>query len=166
MSPISISLNLLLAALLLATLTLGWRLNRRLKALRDGHVGFAMAVEALDAAAARAERGLAELRAATDETVEFLSGRIEKGRELAVKLERLTAVAAQTPDRPAAPLPAPAPALARAGTERDAGTVRRRLADPEAEAGRVHVAPSAPVLELDAGCSRAFQKDARGQRTR
>ena len=44
MSIIGIGLNLLLACLLAAALALGWRLNRRLKALRDSHDGFAAAL--------------------------------------------------------------------------------------------------------------------------
>jgi len=99
MNPISLSLNLLLAALLLATLMLGGRLNQKLKALKDSHSAFAAAVAELNQAATRAERGLSELRAATDETMEFLTGRIEKGRELATKLERLNASAAATVER-------------------------------------------------------------------
>ena len=93
MSVIGLALNLLLASLLLAALALGWRLNRRLKALRDSHDGFAVAVRALDAAAERAEQGLADLRAATDEATDVLADRIEKGRALAARLERLTAAA-------------------------------------------------------------------------
>ena len=99
MSPISLCLNLLLAALLLATLMLGWRLNQKLKTLKDSHAIFTAAAAELNQAASRAERGLSELRAATDETMEFLTGRIEKGRELATKLERLTASAAATVER-------------------------------------------------------------------
>jgi hypothetical protein len=98
MSPVSLALNLLLATLLGLTLALGWRLNKRLKTLREGQEGFAQAVADLDRAAGRAERGLADLRAATDEAVEFLSGRIDKGRELAAKLERLTATAGASLD--------------------------------------------------------------------
>jgi len=64
MSLIGIALNMLLAGLLLAALGLGWRLNQRLKALRDSHDGFANAVRELNAAAERAEQGLADLRAA------------------------------------------------------------------------------------------------------
>ncbi|MFT4936916.1 MAG: hypothetical protein ACI9LT_003639, partial [Pseudoalteromonas distincta] len=72
MSLVAISMNLLLAVLLAAALIMGWRLNRRLKALRDSHEGFALAVAELDAAARRAEQGLADLRAATDEAAETL----------------------------------------------------------------------------------------------
>jgi hypothetical protein len=98
MSIIGIGLNLLLAGLLAAALVMGWRLNRRLKALRDSHDGFAIAVRELNTAAARAEQGLADLRAATDEATDELADRIEKGRALAAKLERLTNQAAQAPE--------------------------------------------------------------------
>jgi hypothetical protein len=89
MSIIGIGLNLLLAMLLGAALVLGWRLNKRLKALRDNHEGFAKAVRELDVAAARAEKGLADLHVATDEALDLLGDRIEKGRALAAKLEKL-----------------------------------------------------------------------------
>ena len=66
MSPIALAMNLVLALLLLAALGFGIRLNGRLKALRDGQLDFAGAVADLDRAAQRAEKGLAELRGATD----------------------------------------------------------------------------------------------------
>lgn len=89
MSIVGLAMNLLLAGLLVAALGMGWRLNRRLKALRDSHDGFAVAVAELNAAATRAEEGLADLRAATDEAVDILGDRIEKGRALANRLDRL-----------------------------------------------------------------------------
>lgn len=88
MSIVALGLNLLLAALLLAALAMGFRLNSRLKALKDSHEGFARAVAELDAAAARAEQGLADLRAATDEATDELADRIEKARTLTAKLDR------------------------------------------------------------------------------
>ncbi|MFL5295714.1 MAG: DUF6468 domain-containing protein [Phenylobacterium sp.] len=103
MSLIGLAMNLLLAGLLGAALVLGLRLNRRLKALRDSHDGFAIAVRELNAAAERAEQGLADLRAATDEAVDTLADRIDKGRALAAKLERLI-IEAPSPGREA---PAP-----------------------------------------------------------
>jgi hypothetical protein len=102
MSFIGLFMNLLLAGLLGAALLMGWRLNRRLKALRDSHDSFAVAVRELNAAAERAEQGLADLRAATDEAVDTLADRIEKGRALAAKLERLT-LQAPVPRAPAEP---------------------------------------------------------------
>ncbi|HEY3948903.1 DUF6468 domain-containing protein [Phenylobacterium sp.] len=89
MSIVGLVMNSMLAVLLLAALGVGLRLNRRLKALRDSHEGFAEAVSELNRAAARAEQGLADLRSATDEAVDLLADRIEKGRALALKLERL-----------------------------------------------------------------------------
>lgn len=97
MTAIGLMMNLVLVGLLLAALGLGVRLNRRLKALRDSHDGFAAAVAELNAAAQRAEQGLADLRAATDEATDALADRIEKGRALASKLERLVSQAPQTP---------------------------------------------------------------------
>jgi hypothetical protein len=102
MSIIGLAMNGMLAVLLLAALGMGMRLNRRLKALRDSHEGFAEAVSELNRAAARAEQGLADLRAATDEATDLLADRIEKGRSLAMKLERLVEHAA-VPQRTAAP---------------------------------------------------------------
>ena len=97
MSLIAFSMNALLAVLLIAALAFGWRLERRLKALRDSHEGFAKAVKDLDQAAARAEQGLADLRAATDEAAETL----------AVRIERAQALAAQLDERISRPAPAP-----------------------------------------------------------
>ena len=76
MSLVAFAMNGFLAVLLIAALAFGWRLERRLKALRDSHEGFAKAVADLDQAAARAEQGLADLRAATDEAAE------SKGKEM------------------------------------------------------------------------------------
>jgi chromosome segregation ATPase len=88
MSIAVVGLNLLLVVLLLAALAFGWRLERRLKALKDSHEGFARAVDDLDAAAARAEQGLADLRAATDEAADTLAARIETAKALTARLEQ------------------------------------------------------------------------------
>jgi len=106
MSPISLTLDLLLMLLLMAALGFGWRLERRLKGLRESHAEFAGAVADLDRAAQRAEVGLAQLRQATDEAVDLLAGRIEKARELTAKLEKLTDEASAASLRPANPSPA------------------------------------------------------------
>lgn len=103
MSLIGLAMNVVLAVLLACALVLGLRLNRRLKALRDSHDGFAIAVRELNAAAERAEQGLADLRAATDEATDTLADRIEKGRALAARLERLI-VEAPAHGRDAAPV--------------------------------------------------------------
>jgi hypothetical protein len=135
MSPIALTLNLLLATLLMLALGVGWRLNRRLKALRDSHAGFAVAVGELDRAARRAEVGLTALRAATDEALELLVGRVEKARELAVKLEQLTEQAQTAADR--VRTPSPLSALERkwpkAADEREPARPVGRAAPPRAE---------------------------------
>lgn len=123
MSLIAIGMNVLLAGLLIAAMAVGVRLNRRLKALRDSHEGFEAAVRELNLAAVRAEQGLADLRAATDEAVDLLSDRIEKGRALAGKLEKLVAAAPELPRAAAAEravsrgIPPVAPPAREASTE-------------------------------------------------
>lgn len=87
MSVTAIALNGFLAVLLLVALGVGWRLERRLKALRDSHEGFAKAVADLDRAAMRAEQGLADLRAATDEAADTLADRISQAKTLAAQLD-------------------------------------------------------------------------------
>ena len=102
MSLVAFAMNGFLAVLLIAALAFGWRLERRLKAPRDSHEGFAKAVAELDQAAARAEQGLADLRAATDEAAETLAVRIERAQALAAQLEERTSrpLPAQSAARP------------------------------------------------------------------
>ena len=116
MSPISLGLDILLIGLLLVALAVGLRLNKRLKALREGQAGFVAAVGDLDAAALRAEAGLKALRAASEDTHDALLTRIETARALCAKLEsaaleveRVRTVAA-TASLPIAPAAAAAPA--------------------------------------------------------
>jgi hypothetical protein len=93
MSDIGLIMNALLGVLLVGALFLGWRLESRLKALRASHQSFSQAVGDLDRAAARAEQGLADLRAATDEAADTLAARIDRAGHLAGRLEKLTAEA-------------------------------------------------------------------------
>ncbi|MBO9543003.1 DUF6468 domain-containing protein [Caulobacter sp.] len=123
MSLIAFAMNGFLAVLLIAALAFGWRLERRLKALRDSHEGFAKAVAELDQAAARAEQGLADLRAATDEAAETL----------AVRIERAQALAAQLEERTSRPLPAPTPARPERPVEREERFERPALTRREPE---------------------------------
>jgi hypothetical protein len=110
MSDIGLIMNATLGVLLVGALFLGWRLEGRLKALRASHQNFARAVEDLDRAAARAEQGLADLRAATDEAAETLAGRIERAGHLAQRLETLSHEAVGAEQRLAAAVARPAPA--------------------------------------------------------
>lgn len=85
---IVIGLDILLAALLGAALWMGWRLNGKLKALRASQLDFAKAVMELDAAAAKADSGLAALRVAAEEAHDSLLARIDTARALATRLEK------------------------------------------------------------------------------
>ena len=91
MDLVTVSLDLLLAALLIAALAYGVRLERRLKALRDGHAVFAQAVRELDQSVLRAEAGLDQLRKAGEEARDGLHDRILKARDATAELERMLA---------------------------------------------------------------------------
>jgi hypothetical protein len=158
MSITAIALNGLLAVLLLIALVFGVRLERRLKALRDSHEGFAKAVADLDRAAMRAEQGLADLRAATDEAADSLAGRIAQAQVLAAQLdERLNRPMVTPPpaaSRAAAPEPrAPlTPRPIRAAEPEPTPEAQRRLRaedfekllEREARIPRDAPSPSAP----------------------
>lgn len=153
MSFVGLAMNALLAALLAAALAMGWRLNRRLQALRDSHEGFAVAVRELNTAAARAEKGLADLRAATDEAVDMLADRIEKGRALAAKLEKLTQDVPVVAGAAATPARRLAPEDDNLGQERRLGALlaaaREARARPERLVRREPVARPKPAFEDD-----------------
>lgn len=142
MSIAAIVMNLVLSGLLLAALAFGWRLERRLKALKDSHDSFARAVADLDNAAARAEQGLADLRAATDEAAETLSDRIETARALSARLERGVSASStpvtQNVVRPAEPVRERVEVVRteQAVTPRSRARVDDDLFEPDADAGR------------------------------
>lgn len=81
----------ILIALLLAALWFGVRLDKKLKALRGAHEGFAKAVADLDQAAIRAHHSLKELRSDADDSQELLHGRILAARDLMQKLDNQVA---------------------------------------------------------------------------
>jgi hypothetical protein len=152
MSLVAVAMNGLLAILLIVALGFGWRLERRLKALRDSHAGFAKAVADLDQAAARAEQGLADLRAATDEASETLAVRIERAQALAAQLdERLNRpMVTPPPVAPSAPVAAREERLVAPKPERRLKAEDfERLLDREAKAASRpgDLRPSAPRAE-------------------
>lgn len=102
MSAVGIIMDVLLIGLILAAIAFGLRLERKLKALREGQEGFAKAVTELNVAAGRAQAAMAELRAAGEET-DLLHERIIAARTLKAELEGLVARGRT------APQPAPAP---------------------------------------------------------
>jgi hypothetical protein len=87
MTLFAFALNCFLALLLLAAMMVGLRLERRLKGMRDSHEGFARAAADLNLAIARAEGGLAEMRAALKDAEETLTERVDEARAAAKKLE-------------------------------------------------------------------------------
>lgn len=107
MSAVGIVMDVLLIALILAAIGFGMRLERKLKALREGQESFAKAVSELNVAAGRAEAALAELRAAGEET-DLLHERIVAARTLKAELEALVARGRAAPPVAGAPRAEPA----------------------------------------------------------
>jgi hypothetical protein len=112
MSPVAIGMDILLVGLLLTALFVGLKLNRNLKAMREGQAGFVKAVAELDIAAARAEAGLKALRAASEDVHDELLTRIETARGLINKLDSIADKASAHLVPPTATLAPPTPLLA------------------------------------------------------
>lgn len=111
-------MDAVLMLLLVAALGYGVRLEKRLRALREGQLAFAGAVTELNQAASRAEAALSALRGSGQET-DLLHDRIVKAREVKQQLETLIArapappIAARAPveiEPPVEPAPRPMPA--------------------------------------------------------
>jgi hypothetical protein len=142
MSMTALALNAFLAVLLIVALGFGWRLERRLKALRDSHEGFAKAVADLDQAAARAEQGLADLRAATAEASDQLADRITRAQALAAQLDdRLNRPVPPPKPSPAAPSPPPAAEPSNADRRRLRAEDFEQMLDREARAAPLAAQP-------------------------
>lgn len=97
---IGVIMDALLMLLLAGALAYGVRLDKKLKALRDGQLAFAGAVNELNMAASRAEAALASLRASGQET-DLLHDRIVKARTVKAELEALIARSGRDIDTPA-----------------------------------------------------------------
>jgi len=142
MSVAAIVMNLVLSGLLLAALAFGWRLEPPLQARKDSHGSSPPAGADLDTAAARAEQGLADLRAATDEAAETLSDRIETAKALSARLERGVSASStpivQDQPRPTEPVRERAEFVRAepAVTPRSRARVDDDLFEPDADAGR------------------------------
>jgi hypothetical protein len=155
MSPVAIGLDLLLVALLVTAIVVGLRLNKRLKAVREGQAGFVKAVAELDAAAARAESGLKALRAASEETHDVLLTRIETARGLINRLEAASHAAERAADRVAARPPEPPPSLQAAlGLAR----AEARL-DPRFRESLALAKPAAPAAPVRRPAPRSLDDD-------
>lgn len=115
-----------LMALLVLALGYGFKLERKLKALREGQVAFASAVGELNQAAGRAESAFATLRAAGQET-DLLHDRILKAREVKAQLEQLMARGSGSLAE-AAPRPTPAAAPPAQPREAEDDERARRMA--------------------------------------
>jgi len=86
MSPMSMALELMLAALMCACLFYCWRLERRLNALRNGQDGIRAAAAELVKSVAQAETAVRALKLTAHDSGRDLQARIETARALADRL--------------------------------------------------------------------------------
>jgi hypothetical protein len=120
----AIWLDVAIAALLVAVIVYAWQLNRRLAAWRADKAQLVDLVRDFNAAAERAERGIAQLKAEGDQVARALEALVAKGAglrdDLAFIIERaepladrladaLRARRATPPAQPASPAPAATP---------------------------------------------------------
>lgn len=89
----------LIGILLVGAAVMCWRVDRRLKALRDGQDGLKETVSALNDAVDRARAGLAALDRASRESGEVLEQRTREARALADELRLLTGAGETRLDR-------------------------------------------------------------------
>lgn len=89
----------LIGVLLVGAAVMCWRVDRRLKALRDGQDGLKETVSALNDAVDRARAGLAALDRASREAGEILEQRTREARVLADELRLLTSAGESRLDR-------------------------------------------------------------------
>ena len=99
MNAIAFCLDLILASLLLGALYVGLRLDRKLKALKDSHVGFAGAVAELDAAVVKAQDGLAALKATANQVETSIADRIQDAKGMTARLDQQTSAAKAAADK-------------------------------------------------------------------
>ena len=169
-----IVLDAILMLLLVAALGYGVRLEKKLRALRDGQLAFAGAVTELNAAAGRAEAALGSLRAASQET-DMLHDRIIKAREVKQQLEALMSrapvrdsapvAAAPAPVAPLAPVAPPAPVADEAAEDRARrmASLLERIGGVAEQAPRENVERLTPVLQALAANQKAQQSLSRAR---
>ncbi|MGP1276456.1 MAG: DUF6468 domain-containing protein [Caulobacterales bacterium] len=90
MSMAAFLFEALIGVLLVGAAVMCWRVDRRLKALRDGQDGLKETIGALNDAVDRARAGLAALDRASRESGDVLEQRTREARALADELRLLT----------------------------------------------------------------------------
>lgn len=139
MSPFILIFEGLVAVLMLGAAVMCWRVDRRLKSLRDGQDGLARTIGALNDAVDRARASLAALDRASKESGGELKARVSEARQLADELRILTSAGESRAER-----------LASAPRRREPATEPARTRAPasdEAPRDTMNGAPPGRLLE-------------------
>lgn len=99
MSPFILIFEALVAVLMLGAAVMCWRVDRRLKTLRDGQDGLRQTIGALNDAVDRARASLAALDRASKESGGELKSRVGEARRLADELRILTSAGEERAER-------------------------------------------------------------------
>ncbi|MBV9523813.1 MAG: hypothetical protein JO010_13525, partial [Alphaproteobacteria bacterium] len=99
MMNITVALDILVAALLVAMIVYAMLLSRRLGALRNDKQQLEALVASLDASAQRAEAGIATLKAAADQIGQQLQQRLDQGQSLRTDLAYIVELGGGLADR-------------------------------------------------------------------
>ncbi len=99
MSTVGLVVDLALAGLLIATIVLALRLQKKLQGLRGGHDELRQLVEGLNEATRRAQAGIIELRMAAEASTARLGNQVETARKVTDELSLLVASANNVADR-------------------------------------------------------------------
>lgn len=137
MGYVSFALNLLVAALLVATIAYAWTLNRKLNALRESKQDMEQLIARFAQATSRAENGLAEIRQTADQTGGELRQSISEGRSIADDLVFLVERAGKLADRLTVP-PARAGAALDAAAEAPDDPIEPGLVPPDRRSSKLH----------------------------
>lgn len=114
----------LIALLLVGAAVMCWRVDRRLKTLREGQDGLRETVSALNDAVDRARAGLAALDRASRESGEVLETRTREARALADELRLLMGAGERNMERFERPRRAAAPRPAEPATRQPADLLK------------------------------------------
>ncbi len=99
MNAVAFCLDLILASLLLAALLVGFRLDRKFKALKESQSGFVDAVADLNASLVKAQDSLAALKSAAAIAEVAISDRIQDAKGITARLDQNAKAAAAASEK-------------------------------------------------------------------
>lgn len=158
---LTLLVNGLMAALLLATMIYCRRLNTRIKVLQDSKSELARIVRDFDESTARATQSIADIHAAADRISDNIQHKIDKANFLADDLQYMIEKGQKIAGKPEVATAAPQPAVAAPRPARAEAAASSLMPGKRAEAS-----PKAFIMDDDASAGAAAPAAPRGNRMR